>query len=543
MRRFLLIGLSLLNFLIVFSQGISLRMDPILVTKNVQAGASFSYEIFLENGDEFDPVTLKVLVLDIVENLEGAYDLKEPGSTRYSIAKFVKVEPSVLTISPKETKIVRVTVNVPKNASGGLYGAIAFEIQSTEPTGERPAEEGAYGELEFKYRMASFLEVTVEGGRKVLTAFPSHFLVERSENVPSAKTLVGEGALVFTLGVLNKSNVHIVTKGTLTIKTSDGRTIAKMPLGGGRGVILPEATVNMRTITRRNLPPGEYVARAVVEYGSQRPIVVEKSFVISSEGIGGKEEKREEHPIMLVVDPMNLEIMTSPGAFRSETVKVTNLGKEEIQVTASVYPLLYDLYGEPVPKEERGVAPSWIEVTPVSFSLKPNQSRNVRVSVRVPKEFSGSYYADLMFRTEGNLQAEVGANLLVFAGKAESITKKASVDMTHQVMKGEGVYLDIVFENVGNYHLSPTFVFALDKVKPQTVTEEGLIVPEESQRLIQQDITTNYPVLPNTKRVYRVFIPMNLEPGTYNLLVRCDFGGENPVILRKTFQIEGSDGE
>nr|WP_238374297.1 DUF916 domain-containing protein [Thermotoga petrophila] len=541
MRRISLMVLILMSA-VFLAQGISIRMDPIVVSKTVNPGTSFSYEIFLENDSEFESITLKALVMDVVETVEGAYDLKQPGSTKYSIARWVRVEPDTITVPPKETKTVIVTVNVPRGVSGGLYGAVTFEIQTPQSQEtQRPTEEGAYGEIEFKYRMASFLEIVVSGTRKRIEAFPAYFKVERSDDIPSIRIQIGDGALVFTLGVLNKSNVHIITKGTLTIKTKEGRTIAKMPLGAGRGVVLPDSTVNMRTITRRFFPPGEYIARAVVDYGGRRPIVAETTFTVSSEKVETEEEKKEANPVMITIDPVDIEIKALPGSYRSSIVKVSNLGEETLQVEGKILPLVYDIYGEILPEEERGTPPDWINLTPSSFSLRPGQSRNVRVAVRVPENFTGGYYADVIFKTEGGLKTEVGANLLVFVGKDEDITIEASADLVYTV-KEDGVYADIIFENTGNYHLLPKITFGLNRITPQQVTDEGLIIPEKVESLIQEEISSTNPVLPGTKRIFSIFIPIVLEESQYELLARCDYG-KTPIVLRKSFQMEGRNGE
>jgi len=60
--------------------------------------------------------------------------------------------------------------------------------------------------------------------------------------------------------VENKGNVHVVTRGEIVIRTADGRTVARYPLGGGRGIILPNATVALRSVITRKFPPGDYQA-------------------------------------------------------------------------------------------------------------------------------------------------------------------------------------------------------------------------------------------------------------------------------------------
>ncbi|OQX56845.1 MAG: DUF916 domain-containing protein, partial [Thermotoga sp. 4484_232] len=237
-KLFFILVLLSLSSIFIAQGGPSIRMDPILVERSVRPGDTFSYVLNVENADKFNPLILDVFVTDFVEDELGTYQLVSPGRTPYSAVKWMKVSPEKLTIPPGKTKTVEVTVSVPRGISGGLYGAVVFRIHPEEGT-----EEGALGETVFEFQMASFLELVIKGTAQRLEAHAVSFKVEKSKKYMFLRQKVGENALVFTTTVLNQGNVHIFTKGLLILRTKQGRTVARMPLGGGRGVILPGAKV------------------------------------------------------------------------------------------------------------------------------------------------------------------------------------------------------------------------------------------------------------------------------------------------------------
>ena len=421
---------------------------------------------------------------------------------------------------------------VPRGVSGGRYGAVAIS----------PAETGGGGQAPFQFRMASFIELQIIGGATRREAFIANVSVLPSSEVPSIRQQVGDRGLVYTAEVTNAGNVHIVAKGSLVIQTEEGRTVARYPLGGGRGVIIPEATVALRSVTGRNLPPGNYRARVMVDYGGRRPLVAEAPFAITETQVAGSIE--HDKPLSrLVIDPDELEITTRAGAFTSSIVELTNRGDEPMEIASKILPLGYSLQGDFLPEEERGAAPDWVEVNPESFTLPPGRSRRVRLSMRPPKDADGGYYFDLVFRSDNQEAAvESGANILLFVG--DEVIKAGQVEIANLQLVEQGAVVDVLFTNLGNYHLHTVVDFALRRVYPEYVDEEtGRVVPRQTETIaaISLPADTN-PVLPGTERLYSFEVPANWDSGEYELAVRVDYGGEEPAVAGLLLAIEGSNG-
>ncbi|MEJ5229513.1 MAG: hypothetical protein WHT65_05885 [Pseudothermotoga sp.] len=541
--------LSLLIFLIAnlaFSQGtFSLRLDPMVVTKNVSQGDKFSYNIFLENADEFNPVGIEVLVADVVQDIEGNYNVAQAGTTNYSAAKWIKVSPATFTLQPAGGQIITVEVTVPRGIVGGRYAAIVFRIV---PPSQKPEvlPEAMGIAAQFQFQLPSFLELVVEAGRKRMEAYATEIEVQKITEIPSLAEImqtVGKDANVFSATVVNKSNIHVEVTGELTIKTKEGRTIAKMPLGAGRGVILPEAKVKIRSITLQQLPAGTYTAKGVIYYGGHRPAIIETQFTIEEGSAKISQTKASEAP-MFYIEPGNIELKALPGTFRSTTVQITNRGQQAADITTFVYPLEYDEYGELVPIEERTKAPEWVEINPGSFQLKPNQSRRIRITANPPKEALGGYYFDIVFSSATEaIKTEFGANLLVYVGSDETIVKKLTADFQLIKLTESGLEIDLMVKNDGTVHLLPSITIGVEKRIPPKEEESGIILPATTQRLATASYTEETPILPGTERFFGVAMPIQLEPGEYDIVARIDFGANEPILLRGTIKIEGGEGK
>jgi len=536
MKRILsVLVLIVLGSVFMAQGGPSVRMDPILVEKSVRPGETFSYVLNVENTDRFNPLTLDVLVMDFVEDELGTYQLVPPGSTPYSAVKWIKVSPKKLTIPPGKTKTVEVTVSAPRGIPGGLYGAVVFKIHP----GQGGEEEGALGETMFEFQMASFLELVIKGTAQRLEAHAVSFKVEKSKKYMFLRQRVGDNALVFTTTILNQGNVHIFTKGLLILRTKQGRTVARMPLGGGRGVILPGAKVNLMSVLTRQLPPGDYIARAIVNYGGNRPVVAETEFSVQETQLTTKETSAKEMARFLV-EPQNLEIELRPGAFRSTVIKVVNRGKETIKLRGYVLPLVFDIYGNILPESEREEKFPWVEVRPSVFTLKPGQTRRVRLMMKPPRDAKGGYYADVIFKSEGeSAHSEMGSSLLIFVGDMKKAVKKGTLKLKTLDIQKNSVGMDFLFFNGGTIHLNAKIEVVLNRIHPQVILEDGRIIPPKTEKLTVATLSGENPILPGTKRIFSFMIPMSLEPGEYEILARVDYRGDEPSIVKTKFTVVG----
>ncbi len=536
MRRIfpILFALMFLFSFFASAEGPGFHMDPILVERVVRGGQTTSYTIYLENQDRFNSLTVSLKAADIRESLDGAYHLEPLGTTPYSLQGWIVLDREQVTIPPGGTASVQVTINVPRGYSGGRYGAV---VVGTVPE-EKVSSEEAIGASTFIFQTASFIELQIADGRTRVEAYPAFFDIGPSKDYPSLKARVGDDALVFAVGVENKGNIHIVTRGTLIIRTMEGRTVSRYPLGGGRGVILPETTVALRSVLTQPLPPGDYIARATVDFGGRRPVVSETTFRVEEEGISFEEMRPEEPLSRFLVEPDEIEMSLTPGAFRSFVLQVTNRGDEPITLEGELFPLEFDIYGELASAVEP-LEDFWLEIVPSEFTLNPGQTRRIRLNVRPPRELTGSFYLDLVFRGgDGIITTETGSNLLVLVG--DDFKKEGKISNVKMEQKEDAIMVDLFFQNTGNTHLDTSVEIVLNRHFPQEEGEDGLIIGARTERVESVEIPSGEnPVLPGKERLFTFFIPSALEVGKYEILARVDYGGEEPAITRIPFVIEG----
>lgn len=509
----------------------SLGIDPLLVERAVSAGSSFSYTVSIQNEDLFEPITLAVSVVDIVENIRGVYDLVEPGISSYSLAEWISFEPEVLTVQPASSGEVHVTVAIPRGVSGGRYAAISVAPLKVDGESGTP----------YTYRMASFIELEIAGSAVRKEAFIADFSVSRSSDWPNLSQQVGDHALVYTAEVTNASKIHITTRGTLSIRTPEGRTIANYPLGGGRGIILPDTTVRLQSVTGMNLAPGLYVARTVIEYGGRRPMVSEIEFEITESEVAAQEQLAGSLS-RFVVEPEEMELAVRAGAMNTSILDLTNRGSDPIEVTSRVIPLEFSITGDFLPEEERGQGFDWITISPATFTIQPGRTQKIRLTVRPPRDANGGYYADVVFEsTTPGGTIESGSSILVFVG--DTVERSGSTEIVNIEQYPDYIVFDALFTNTGNYHLTVGGAFAVSHVYERYVDEEtGQVVPRRTEGIATIAIPTNLnPVLPGKQRFFSFQIPTSLAPGDYEISIRVDYGGDEPALTLLPFRIEKED--
>lgn len=518
-------------------KGPSLQIDPLLIERTISSGSQLSYEINLENLDPLEPVTLEIAAVDIEENEQGAYVLVPAGTTPYSLSRWTSVSPTRFTIPPGGLQRVDVTVSVPRGISGGRYGAVAV----TTVRDHTSSSPDAFAVSAFTFRMASFIELVIAGAALRHEAYAESFNVTLSGDYPEYRERMGEDSLVFTLTVKNEGNVHIITSGSLSISTADGRTVARYPLGGGRGVVIPGAAVALRSVIRSTLPPGEYTARAVIDYGARRPIVANTNFTVHEGAVvAGEAQSESLQKFSVVPDQVDMELR--PGSMRSAVLEILNRGEDDLVLTGQVLPLAYDAVGILLPSEDRAGGLDWVTVSPEQVRVRPGMSTKVRLTARAPLDASGGYYADIVFTPEdSDLKTEAGSSLFVFVGDGDSETvRRGTAELIAVMIDEETLSADVRFVNEGNVHVALSGELFLIRRYPQIEFEDGRVVRAREEQIasVPLDASEN-PVLPATERLLRFMMPVELEEGEYELAVRVDYGGEEPAIARLQFSLEG----
>lgn len=238
-----------------------LRATPVSFELNLEKGSATTETIHLDN---FTDTTVEISAH--AENFsaqgeQGGVSLSNE-DTPYSLAKWITIYPTYVTMTPNQRQDFQVTIKPPHNAeAGGHFGSVIF---STVPP---------------KNLKTSGATITQSVAALILTKIPG--IVNESAYVESFKTnqsFYEFGPVDFNLRVKNNSSIHIKPIGVITIKNE--LTGKKTFVGINGENILPGAVRQLKNTWPQNFLFGKYIATANLSYGSENlPLQASIEFV------------------------------------------------------------------------------------------------------------------------------------------------------------------------------------------------------------------------------------------------------------------------
>lgn len=345
--------------------------------------------------------------------------------------------------------------------------------------------------IEYVQQFVVALEIVV-GRRHVRSAHIEAMAVIPTSSRPDLRAAYGDEAVLFIGTLINDGDVHIVGRGRLIVRDERGRRVRDVPLGGGRGVVLPDTVVDFGSVLG-GLAPGDYEMQAIVEYGGSRPAIGRMSFTLSDQEVGithliaGRAVRIDAGPDVLLYEfPRH--------GYRAQTVTVVNRDTVNVDFTVKLVELAKDESGDAIDVEEGVVLPysavPWGDVRPVAFTLRPGQRRNVVVGYRVPEGESGGRYARVLIEgttpTEApGLEAarsEIGIDALLMVGADFSPRMVLREVEWRQVGSAPRVSIGATIANEGDIHGSPGLRLSLLEYTPAREEDMGEFILVTGER-------------------------------------------------------------
>lgn len=207
-------------------------------------------------------VRFRVTLEDIYIRPSGAIDVLKPASTTWSVSAMSRVQPAEFDLDPDRQMPVRVSVTVPGDARGGRYGAI---VVAPAPVLQATGVRGTISVIVPK--LAAKLLVPIRG-----TEVVQGELVD----MLAAARLDGAGADIKAV-FRNTGNVHVRTRGELTLLTRTGLSLGKMALDDA--TVLPGGVREFRVAWTKPLDPGTYTVKITFDFGGSVLLAGETSFI------------------------------------------------------------------------------------------------------------------------------------------------------------------------------------------------------------------------------------------------------------------------
>jgi len=206
------------------------------------------------------PTRLRVSIEDWALTRDGNPMFMKAENSRYSCAEWIRINPVDFRLAPGQTREVRYTIAVPQGVEdGGYRAAIIFETVPDVTPGEKVKRVFLRGRIvTILYELVG--KPTPEGHSKGLRV-----------------ELKKEGVDLI-VALQNTGKVHYRTKGSITVKDSDGKKAFEVDMPDVP--VLPESEREVKVSYDKTIPKGKYTATAVMDIGKKELIGAETTFEI-----------------------------------------------------------------------------------------------------------------------------------------------------------------------------------------------------------------------------------------------------------------------
>jgi hypothetical protein len=539
---FFLVALMILTWASPVQPQHRLYLSPLLVELDLAPGAKKHFTLQLVNEGQENTVHLIAYPSPIQESRSGRYQVLDQGESEYSCADWMQLSDTSFSLEPGTSKEIKVEVTAPRNASGGRYGAVVFEVvPERAPTGEK------LGSVTYHFRMPAFVELTIKRfGGQVRKASISDLKIAPVTDKRMLEQ-IGTDALAFSASVENEGNIHVTGKGTLIIRTKEGKTKRRVPLGGGRGIVIPGATVDFQSFLKKP-PPGEYIARTVINFGGLSPAIAEVPFTVTRTKSSALGSFKASAFMALDIKPEKLEMKVPQRGFRVFTFTFKNDERDTVEVKAYLKDLGYDENGDIVMLDSSETGRScreWITLEPQEFVIAPEKSERLKFTLQAPSDGQGGYYASVVFEAllkgskEGTISTPFQIPVLLSVPPDLDV-EGAIVDVQVEAKAGRPATVTALFKNTGNVHMKPKGRVALKLLREAKSTGDFVVLsrPEYEQvGGVPFEEVEQY-VLPGGMRKMLAGYPEALEAGKYIAEVFVVSKGSQPIRFEKEFRVK-----
>ena len=524
---------------------VTLSFTPMLTELTVAPGSVNRFEVVMENNSKAEVADFLIYTADVEQKPNGEYRLIAAGQSSYSCSNWIKLSADRAQVGPSEALGVTATLTVPRGASGGRYGAIVFEMVP-----EEWKDRTAFASTAFVQRFVSIVEVTVPARNLKSQLDVTGFTASAVTGNPLYVSKYGPDAIILSAQIENTGTVHVFARGSLILRDSSGKRLREIPLGGGRGIVLPGASISISSVLPSGLAPGNYMADISIRYGGTRPANAKVPFSVGE----SRAAVAEALPITPIapfsVDPADFDLSYPAGATATRSLVIENRSDQAIRVEGCAMPLTFDEEGELVTGDLAASAAScaqWIEFKPNVVEIKPRSRQVVRMMISIPKGEAGGKYANVVFTAtpasadKGQAwSGESGAVVFLRVGKEFSTLGKLTPITAEDGGPSVGTVFGTVFENTGTIHVKPRASMTIKKrVMPQSIPGIEYVGPGSLEDVNSIDLgEEENVVLPGGKRIFDVALSGGLEPGDYVVEFLVNYGGKSPLYVMREFTVK-----
>ncbi len=244
------------------------------------------------------------------------------------------------------------------------------------------------------------------------------------------------------------------------------------------------------------------------------------------------------------VAPLRFEFELEKGREGTASIRVSNNGEKPVSVKIyqkdfRVDPMNHEIILSPG-ENERGCA-TWISISPSSIDLGPRERKNVRITLDVPEDARGSYWAfvfvEQLSKPTPIITSKKGYDIKIHVkprwgvrihenvpGTEEKKGRITDISLTPQAEETP-LKIAVEFENTGNTRLHCNGRIEIRDAKGSEVER------------VQIGSKGRFSVYPDGKRLVDGTLSKRLPVGDYIALAIVDYDGEELVAGELEFEV------
>lgn len=246
----------------VLAQIASTTVIPPRLEITANPGQTLTQELKVRNEtDSTQYYAVDVTNFIVSDNFGTPIPISDTVNTRWGMKSWIKA-PSVIPVDPKQTAVVKITINVPQNAlPGGHYALITYQPNPDFKAAQLRNTGSIIGQ-----RTGTILYLTVSGP-----------ITQNATATQFTAPLFNEfGPVPFNGVVSNSSDIHVNAKGNIFISNLFGQQIAQLPVETGN--VFPGATRAFKTDWNQKWGYGRYTATLDLAYGTAGGVITSTIF-------------------------------------------------------------------------------------------------------------------------------------------------------------------------------------------------------------------------------------------------------------------------
>lgn len=262
----LLAGLAFLFFPLLASTQVS--VTPLGFDIDISPGEESDVCFFEVINLEDDPLTVSVSLADWENDIYGGIKVRAAGTLPRSLAPCINFSPFDFVLNPGQKQKVNFTVNLPPEEKGPHWTIFLITTSASVTS-----------EFEIEENKRIIFSTSVAYAVKVRQVDP---VTARSEGkIVWADVVVSEGSETLVEVVAdfeNTGTTFLKVGGRIEFRDQRGSTVDTMQVRNF--TVLPGAKRRIRSNHKKELPPGEYIALVILDFGGDYLVAGQVNFEV-----------------------------------------------------------------------------------------------------------------------------------------------------------------------------------------------------------------------------------------------------------------------